>query len=131
MQHSRGLQKMPTERDGRGRFPKGMSGNRRGRPRSTPRRIETLADIDEMIMRVMNMPTTIRSSDGEKSVSLLEANVLRLATGNADNRLAAINSINLMRQAIWNYQEYLRKEEMRRQSEIDRELSGYLPDDGN
>lgn len=122
---------MPTERDGRGRFPRGTSGNRRGRPRSTPRRIETLADVDEMIIRVMNMPTTIRSSDGEKSVSLLEANVLRLATGNADNRLAAVHSINLMRQAIWNYQEHLRKEELMRQSEIDRGLPGYLPDNGN
>lgn len=122
---------MPTERDGRGRFPRGTSGNRRGRPRSVPRRIETLADVDEMIIRVMNMPTTIRSSDGEKSVSLLEANVLRLATGNADNRLAAVHSINLMRQAIWNYQEHLRKEELMRQSAIDRRLPGYLPDDGN
>lgn len=122
---------MAPERDGRGRFPRGTSGNRRGRPRSVPRRIETLADIDGMIIRVMNMPTTIRSSEGEKSVSLLEANVLRLATGNADNRLAAVHSINLMRQAVWNYQEYLRKEEMMRQSEIDRGLAGYLPDDGN
>lgn len=131
MRHLREAWPMLTERDSRGRFPKGASGNRRGRPRSTPRRIETLADVDDMIIRVMNMPTTIRSSEGEKIVSLLEANVLRLATGNADNRLAAVHSINLMRQAIWNYQDYRRREGERRQSEMEQELAACLPDNGN
>lgn len=68
-----------------------------------------MVDVDEMVLRVMNTPTTIRTSAGEKSVTLLEANVLRLATGNADNRLAAIHSIAMFRQAAWNREERLRK----------------------
>ncbi|MBG6119030.1 MULTISPECIES: DUF5681 domain-containing protein [unclassified Sphingobium] len=120
---------MTIARDGKGRFPKGASGNRRGRPRSTPQRIETLADINDMIIRVMNMRTTIRSSEGERSVSLLEANVLRLAMGGADNRLAAVHSITLTRQAIWGRQEQLIREEKMRQFEMQKELPDCLRDD--
>lgn len=117
---------MTTERDTRGRFPKGTSGNRRGRPRSTLQRIETLDDIDQMIIRVMNTPTTIRSSEGERSVSLLEANALRLATGNADNRLAAVHSINLMRQAIGTIHDRREREEKQRKFDMEKEMAGYL-----
>lgn len=117
---------MKTERDKKGRFPKGTSGNRRGRPRSTLQRIETLDDIDGMVVRVMNTPTTIRSSEGEKIVSLLEANVLRLATGNADNRLAAVHSINLMRQAIGTIHDRREREEKQRKFDMDKEMAGYL-----
>lgn len=89
-----------AERDNSGRFPKGVSGNRRGRPKSQHRRIETLEDCDETTISVMNTQTTIRTPDGDRSVTLFEANLLRLATGKADNRLAANLVIQVMRQAL-------------------------------
>ncbi|WP_443018579.1 DUF5681 domain-containing protein [Sphingobium sp. S8] len=42
-----------------GRFAKGSSGNRRGRPRTVIRRIETPQDLEEEVLDVMNMTTTI------------------------------------------------------------------------
>ncbi|MCW2404579.1 hypothetical protein M2336_001208 [Sphingobium sp. B1D7B] len=90
-----------AERDNKGRFPKGTSGNRRGRPRTTHRRIETIEDFDEMIIDVMNMPTTIRTAKGEETVPLIRATMLRLATGQAENRLAASHALSLTRSALF------------------------------
>ena len=99
-----------TERAKGGRFAKGTSGNRRGRPKTVIRRLETPEDLDEEIMDVMNMPTTIRTSGGEEVVTLFRATVLRLATGNAENRLAAVHTISLTRQAAWARSERMKRE---------------------
>ena len=99
-----------TERAKGGRFAKGTSGNRRGRPKTVIRRLETPEDLNEEIMDVMNMPTTIRTSAGEEVVTLFRATVLRLATGNAENRLAAVHTISLTRQAAWARSERLKRE---------------------
>lgn len=104
-----------AERDGRGRFPRGTSGNRRGRPKSANRRLETPEDLDEVIIEVMNMPTAMRTPSGEENVSLFKATMLRLATGKAENRLAAINAIHLMRQATFSRQQRVEREEKWRQ----------------
>jgi len=90
-----------TERDNKGRFPKGTSGNRRGRPKTSHRRIETPEDFDEMIIDVMNMPTTVRTAKGEEIVPLIRATMLRLATGQAENRLAASYALSLTRSALF------------------------------
>lgn len=104
-----------TEQSNGGRFAKGTSGNRRGRPKSANRRLETPADLDEVIIDVMNMPTMIRTSAGEEIVPLFRATMLRLATGKADNRLAAVHAIHLTRQAVWANQERLERLEKQRQ----------------
>jgi hypothetical protein len=104
-----------TERSNGGRFAKGTSGNRRGRPKSANRRLETPADLDEVIIDVMNLPTTIRTSAGEEVVPLFKATMLRLATGKAENRLAANYAISLMRQATWAHTERLKRLEKQRQ----------------
>ena len=102
------------ERDGKGRFPKGTSGNRRGRPKSRDRWIETPEDLNDMIIEVMNMPTTIRTAAGEETVPLIKATMLRLATGQADNRLAASYAISHMRNALLESQHRARQRRLPR-----------------
>ncbi|MCW2370785.1 DUF5681 domain-containing protein [Sphingobium sp. B11D3D] len=104
------------ERDGKGRFSKGTSGNRRGRPKSRHRRIETPEDLDEMIIEVMNLPTTIRTPKGEETIPLIRATMLRLATGQAENRLAASYAISLMHTALLQAQH---RERQRRRSDAE------------
>lgn len=99
-----------TERAHGGRFAKGSSGNRRGRPKTVIRRIETPEDLEEEVLDVMNMTTTIRTSAGEEVVTLFRATVLRLATGKAENRLAAVYTISLTRQAVWARSERLKRQ---------------------
>ena len=99
-----------TERAKGGRFAKGSSGNRRGRPKTAIRRLETPEDLDDEIIDVMNLPTTISTSAGEEVVTLYRATVLRLATGNAENRLAAVHTISLTRQAVWARAERLKRQ---------------------
>ena len=113
-----------TERGNGGRFAKGTSGNRRGRPKSANRRLETPEDLDEVIIDVMNMPTTIRTSGGEEIVPLFRATMLRLATGKAENRLAAVHAIQLTRQAVWANRERLERLEKQRQYFMERGQSG-------
>ncbi|MBU0554952.1 MAG: hypothetical protein KKD64_06685 [Alphaproteobacteria bacterium] len=98
-----------TERDNNGRFPKGTSGNRKGRPRTSHRRIETPEDFDEMIIDVMNMPTAVRTPKGEETVPLATATMLRLATGKAENRLAASYALSLTRSALFQSMERARQ----------------------
>lgn len=99
----------------KGQFPQGKSGNPRGRPKSPKRRLDTPEALDEVIIDVMNMPTTIRTPSGEETVSLFRATMLRLATGKAENRLAAVHAIQLMRQAVWSYKHRVEQEEKQRQ----------------
>ena len=115
--------KLMTERAKGGRFAKGTSGNRRGRPKTVIRMLETPEDLDDEIIDVMNMPTTIRTSAGEEVVTLYRATVLRLATGNAENRLAAVHTISLTRQAIW-----AKSERLKRQRQYLRERGQGEPD---
>lgn len=89
-----------SERQSGGRFAQGASGNRRGRPRKHPVRIETLEDLDDMVISVMNRTTKMTTGDGEEIVTLIHANMLRLASGTVKNRLAAEATIGLMRKAI-------------------------------
>jgi len=118
-----------AERDSRGRFPRGTSGNRRGRPKSANRRLETPDDLDDVIIEVMNLPTTIRTSAGEENVPLFKATMLRLATGKAENRLAAVHAIHLMRQATWSRQQRVEREEKWRRQLEEQELTAAINSD--
>ena len=102
------------ERDKAGRFPAGVSGNRRGRPRKTPKRLETPFDLNEIIIDVMNMPTIIRTAAGEETMTLFKATLLSIATGNTKNRIASDRALQMFRAATWERWQHMSVEERRR-----------------
>ncbi len=107
-----------SARASNGRFPKGSSGNRNGRPKSrAARRLETSEDLDEAIIDVLNRLVEVKTAEGSTRISLYHANVLNLATGNAQNRLAAKAFIDLARSAAnradHRRDEYERRERLR------------------
>ena len=85
-------------RDSRGRFPQGTSGNRRGRPLKQTRRYETLEDFDRVLLETANRPAG-KTSDGKDGPALFQYAALNLATGNAENRLAARSFIQMVQEA--------------------------------
>lgn len=96
-----------TARDVKGRFPKGSSGNRKGRPLKQVRRYETLEDFDRVIIDTANRPAG-KTSDGKEGPVLFAYAALNLATGASENRLAA-------RHFIRTVQEAARRQELREQ----------------
>lgn len=99
-----------TERGNGGRFAKGSSGNRRGRPKSRSRRLETPEDLEEVIIDVMNMPVRV---SGEETVSLFRATLLRLTTGAIENPIAARHALQLMTQATVSRSQRIAEEKLR------------------
>jgi Family of unknown function (DUF5681) len=88
------------ERDTKGKFSKGTSGNRNGRPRAKSFRLETPNDVDEAIIRIMNRPTNINLGGRLETVTLFEYNVVGLASGAVKNRLAAKSFVDLAKGAV-------------------------------
>ncbi len=100
-------------RDSRGRFPHGTSGNRRGRPLKQTKRYETLEDFDRVLIDTANRPAG-RTSDGKDGPPMIEYAAMNLATGTAENRLAA-------RYFILMVQEAARREDMRVKERLNEE----------
>jgi hypothetical protein len=82
-----------------GRFAKGSSGNRKGRPRLQHSRRETPADFDEIILNVANRKVPGDADRGVEGMDLFTYNVLTLATGKAVNRVATKQWIELVQAA--------------------------------
>lgn len=85
-------------RDSGGRFSQGTSGNRRGRPLKQTKRYETLEDFDRVLLETANRPAG-KTSDGKDGPPLFQYAALNLATGNAENRLAARSFIQMVQEA--------------------------------
>ena len=109
-----------SEGGSNGRFAKGTSGNTKGRPKTKIRRFGTMEDMDNAIIDVLNYPTTIKTSEGSKTLTLGEANILSLGTGTASNRLAAKHLIDLGQGAL--RRSDLRAERARKKAEFARKI---------
>jgi hypothetical protein len=86
-------------RDQQGRFPKGMSGNTRGRPKAKKHRLETPEDLDDIILQIANRKVPGDASRGMESIDIFTYNVLLLGTGAAKNRIATKDFIEMVRGA--------------------------------
>ncbi|WP_070155000.1 DUF5681 domain-containing protein [Sphingobium phenoxybenzoativorans] len=89
-----------TARKADGRFKQGVSGNTKGRPKSTRKELRTLADFDRVTLKVANQTMLVKTAQGkEETISRFEANLRALANGSAENRLGCKNFIQFTREA--------------------------------
>jgi len=89
-----------TARKADGRFESGVSGNTKGRPKSTRKELRTLADFDRVTLKVANQTMVVKTARGkEEIISRFEANLRALANGSAENRLGSKNYIQITREA--------------------------------
>lgn len=103
----------------RGQFAKGTSGNRRGRPKKKPIGFRTLAELDEVILGVMNRQ--VSSGSGGERMTLLEFNCTSLATGKSANPLACRSVIRIAIDCAKREEERIREAEWRTEQERQRE----------
>lgn len=85
------------ERAAKGRFAKGgRSPNPGGRPRAPREEVPLPAKYRRAILRIANRKTEVKIGGKPEAMTLYEANVLGLATGNIQHRLASKNFIDLV-----------------------------------
>lgn len=85
-----------------GKWAAGKSGNARGRPKKEqPKVLTTLADLQEVALRVANRPMTITIDDRKETMSTYEANMFGMATGSGQSRLARKAFVNHVDQAAF------------------------------
>ena len=89
--------------DAPGRFKKGApSPNPRGRPARKIKRIETIDDLNMLIVENMNRPIIRRTKGGQvlPPVTTVEHNIDLLGSGDPPNRLAAQTYVELCKSAL-------------------------------
>jgi len=86
-------------RDAKGKFEKGTSGNNNGRPKAARKKLQSLEDLDKIVLEVASRPMTVRSAGGQETVTMFQANLMGLASGSLANRMAAKNFIDTVRRS--------------------------------
>lgn len=110
-----------SERERSGRYKQGVSGNLNGRPKKEVRRMETLEDLDKVILDIANRQIALDGGSNPGTMSLVEFNVTGLMTGKSPNRLAAQASIDIIRGAAT-------RQEQRNRRDQKAELRAYMLD---
>lgn len=107
----------PSDRDAKGRF-NGASGNPNGRPKKKSERLLTIADLDDITLRVASTPVNVAIDGKSLTVTVFEQTMWAMATGKASNRLAVGQFATLVRSAAYG-RERRSSEEERRSRRLD------------